>query len=132
MNNSMRTQVETLKNRDAEIRKLQTLVSSATAEKEKAIAENTEKCNAEIEAVKAQYEQRIAQLEQEKLAACNFTDEQKYSVRLNAEKKQIQADYDAKLKEATKKAKAFVKKAKVLSDYKPAAIMNLDGVEDYK
>ncbi len=132
LNNSMRTQVETLKNRDAEIRKLQSLVNDSTVEKEKAIAENSEKCNAQIEAMKVQYEQRIAQLEQEKLAACSFTDEQKYSVRLEAEKKQIKADYDAKLKEATKKAKAFVKKAKVLSDYKPAAIMNLDGVEDYK
>ena len=53
-------------------------------------------------------------------------------VRLNAEKKAIQKDYDAKLSEATKKARKFVKKARVLVDDRPAAVLNLPDAELYK
>lgn len=131
LNNSMRTQVATLKSRDAEIKELKKIVEESTASKEKEISELTAKHNAEIEAMKAHYEEKIAQLEKEKIAACNFSDEQKFSARLEAEKEKIKADYDKQLKEATKKARSFVKKAKVLSDYKPESIAKLDGVEDY-
>ena len=82
--------------------------------------------------LKAKYEQKIESLENEKIAACTFTDEQKYTIRLNAEKKAIRKDYDTKLAEATKKAKKFVKKARVLVDDKPQALLNLPEANDYK
>ena len=55
-----------------------------------------------------------------------------YTIRLNAEKKAIRKDYDTKLAEATKKAKKFVKKARVLVDDKPQALLNLPEANDYK
>ncbi len=43
----------------------------------------------------------------------------------------MQRDYDAKLEKATKKAKKFVKKARVLVDDRPQTVLQLEGVEDY-
>ena len=45
--------------------------------------------------------------------------------------KAIQKDYDEKLKKAKKKAKAYVKKARVLIDYKPSKVLELDGADEY-
>ena len=86
----------------------------------------------QFEALKAKYEAKIEALEAEKVAACTFTDDQKYTIRLNSEKMAIQKDYDQKLAEATKKAKKFVKKARVLVDDKPQALLNLPESKDYK
>ena len=86
----------------------------------------------QIAELKASYDAKIDALENEKVAACNFNDEQKYTIRLNAEKKKIQQEYDAKLSEATKKAKKFVKKARVLVDDRPDALLNLPEAKDYK
>ena len=85
-----------------------------------------------IAKITADYEAKIAQLEAQTVAACNFSDEQKYTVRLNAEKKAMQKDYDAKLAEATKKARKFVKKARVLVDDRPQAVLNMPEAQDYK
>ncbi|MBE6824043.1 MAG: hypothetical protein E7513_01720 [Ruminococcaceae bacterium] len=132
LNNTLRTHVQNIKNRDEQIEKLQSAVDTANADRDSAIADITSKYEAQLEALKADYEHKLALKEQEKVAACSFTDEQKYSVRLNAEKKAIEADFEKQLKEAKKKAKAYVKKARVLIDYKPEKLLNLDETKDYQ
>lgn len=131
LNNTLRTHVQNIKNRDAKIAELQSAVDTANSDRESAIADITSSYEAKIEALKAEYEQKLANKEQEKLSACTFTDEQKYSVRLNAEKKALEDDYNKQLKEAKKKAKAYVKKARVLIDYKPEKLLELDDTKDY-
>ncbi len=132
LNNTLRTHVQNIKNRDEQIQKLQSAVDTANTDKNAAIADITSKYEAQIEALKADYEHKLALKEQEKIAACSFTDEQKYAVRLNAEKKSIQADFEKQLKDAKKKAKAYVKKARVLIDYKPEKLLNLEDTKDYQ
>ena len=87
---------------------------------------------AKMKEQQASYEAKIEALNAQIVAACDFTDDQKYTVRLNAERRAMQKDYDTKLAEATKKAKKFVKKARVLVDDKPQALLNLPEAEDYK
>ena len=132
LNNTVRAQVATLANREKEIKELKDRVYSAGVEKEAGIKAVREECDAKIAQLIADYDAKIAQLEAQTVAACNFNDDQKYTIRLNAEKKAIQQDYDKKLAEATKKAKKFVKKARVLVDDRPAAVLKLDGADDYK
>lgn len=85
----------------------------------------------EIANIRAEYEQRIAALQQQVVAACNFSDEQKYGIRLNAETKALEEDYNRKLEAATKKAKAFVKRAKVLIKKDPQELLNLEDSKLY-
>ena len=132
LNNSLRTQVAAMKFRDDEIADLKAQLELAEATKKAEIAAIREKHDAQTEELKAKYEKKIDALESEKVAACTFTDEQKYTIRLNAEKRAIQQDYDAKLAEATKKAKKFVKKARVLVDDRPQALLNLPEAKEYK
>ncbi len=131
LNNTLKTHVLNIKNRDKQITELQSAVDTANADKESAIAEITASYEAKIQSLVSDYEQKLANKEQEKLSACTFTDEQKYSVRLNAEKKALEDSYNKQLAEAKKKAKAYVKKARVLIDYKPEKLLALDETKDY-
>ena len=132
LNNSLRTQVAAMEFRDKEIKDLKAQLETAELTKQAEIAAIRAKYEEQIAGMQSQYEVKIDSLENEKVAACTFSDDQKYTIRLNAEKKAIQKDYDVKLAEATKKAKKFVKKARVLVDDKPQALLNLPEAEDYK
>ena len=132
LNNSIANLVASTSLREKEISDLKDQVYSANVAKDAGIKAVRDEYEAKIEDIKASYEAKIEQLEAQTVSACNFTDDQKYTVRLNAEKKAIQKDYDAKLAEATKKAKKFVKKARVLVDDKPQALLNLKEADDYK
>lgn len=132
LNNSLQTQIAAMKFRDDHISELQAQLETAELTKQAEIKAIRAKYEDQIAELKAKYEQKIESLENEKIAACTFTDEQKYTIRLNAEKKAIRKDYDTKLAEATKKAKKFVKKARVLVDDKPQALLNLPEANDYK
>ena len=132
LNNSLRTQVAAMTFRDDEIASLKAKIETDQAVKEAEIAAIRSKHDEEIAALKAKYEAKIEALEAEKVAACTFTDDQKYTIRLNAEKTAIQKEYDQKLAEATKKAKKYVKKARALVDDKPQALLNLPESKDYK
>ncbi|MBQ3417827.1 MAG: hypothetical protein IJH32_08325 [Ruminococcus sp.] len=132
LNNTVRAQVATLQNREAQIKELQEKVYSASVERDAGIKAVRDECDEKIRQLSESYEAKIAQLEAQTVAACNFNDDQKYTIRLNAEKKALQQDYDKKLAEATKKAKQFVKKARVLVDDRPAAVLKLDGADDYR
>ncbi len=132
LNNSLRTQIAAMTFRDDRIKELEAQHETDEATKNAEIAAIRSKYDKQIEELKAKYDAKITSLESEKVAACTFTDEQKYTIRLNAEKKKIQQDYDAKLAEATKKAKKFVKKARVLVDDRPDALLNLPEAKDYK
>ena len=132
LNNSLQTQVAAMTSRDAQIKELTAQLETAKDIKNAEIAAVRAKYEEQIAALTAKYDAKIEALENEKLAACSFTDDQKYTIRLNAEKKSIQKDYDLKLAEATKKAKKFVKKARVLVDDKPQALLNLPEANDYK
>lgn len=131
LSNTVATYVASFEKREQRMKELEAKLSTADLEKEAGMKAVRAECDAKIAQISADYEAKIAQLEAQTVAACNFTDEQKYTVRLNAEKKAIQKDYDAKLSEATKKARKFVKKARVLVDDRPAAVLKLPGVEDY-
>lgn len=131
LNNTLKTHVLNIQNRDKKITELQSAVDTANADKESAIAEITASYEAKIQSLVADYEQKLLNKEQEKLSACTFTDEQKYSVRLNAEKKALEQNYNKQLADAKKKAKAYVKKARVLIDYKPEKLLALDETKDY-
>jgi hypothetical protein len=98
-----------MKFRDQEIKELNAQLETKEATKQAEIKAVRAKYEDQIAELKAKYEQKITSLESEKVAACTFTDDQKYTIRLNAEKKAIQKDYDEKLAVATKKAKKFVK-----------------------
>ena len=132
LNNSLQTQIAAMKFRDDQIADLKAQLETAELTKQAEIKAIREKYEQQIAEMKAKYEQKIDSLENEKVAACTFTDDQKYTIRLNAEKKAIQKDYDEKLAVATKKAKKFVKKARVLVDDKPQALLNLPEADDYK
>ena len=132
LNNSLQTQIAAMKFRDDQIADLKAQLETAELTKQAEIKAIREKYDQQIDAMKAKYEQKIDSLENEKVAACTFSDEQKYTIRLNAEKRAMQKDYDTKLAEATKKAKKFVKKARVLVDDKPQALLNLPETKDYK
>ena len=131
LSNTVATYVASFEKREQRMKELEAKLSTADLEKEAGMKAVRAECDAKIAQISADYEAKIAQLEAQTVAACNFTDEQKYTVRLNAEKKAIQKDYDAKLSEATKKARKFVKKARVLVDDRPQAVLNLPDVEKY-
>ena len=131
LSNTVNTYVASFEKREQRMKELESKVYSAQVEKEAGMKAVREECDDKIAKITAEYEAKIAQLEAQTVAACNFTDEQKYTVRLNAEKKAMQKDYDAKLSEATKKARKFVKKARVLVDDRPAAVLKLPDAEKY-
>lgn len=132
LNNSLRTQIAAMTSRDNTIAELREQLQAAESSKQAEIAAIRAQYEEQIANLQSQYEVKIVSLENEKIEACTFSDDQKYTVRLNAEKKAIQKDYDTKLAEATKKARKFVRKAKVLVDDKPQALLNLPEAEDYK
>ena len=131
LNNSLRTQVAAMSFRDQEIADLKAQLETAEQTKKAEIAAIREKYEQQIENMQSKDEVKIDSLENEKVAACTFSDDQKYTIRLNAEKKNIQKDYDEKLAEATKKARKFVKKARVLVDDRPDALLNLPEAKNY-
>ncbi len=131
LSNTVATYVASFEKREQRMKELEDKVYAANVEKDAGIKAVREECDAKLAQLSEEYEAKIAQLEAQTVAACNFTDDQKYTVRLNAEKKAMQKDYDAKLADATKKARKFVKKARVLVDEKPAAVLNLPDVEKY-
>ena len=115
-----------------EAEKMREQIAVAKARNEADIKAAREECDARIAAMKKEYEKKIDELEAQAVAAARFTDEQKYTLRLNAEKKAIQRKYDDKLSKATKKAKKFAKKARVLIDLDPRYVLDLEGAEEYK
>ncbi len=131
LNNTLRTQVASITAKDAKISELESVVENAKAEKDSAIAQITAQYEAKLQQMQADYEQKLELKEQEKLAACTFTDEQKFSILLNNEKKILKNQYDKDLAVATKKAKAYVKRARVLIDYKPEKLLALEETKDY-
>ena len=131
LNNSLRTQIAAMKFRDDQIAELQAQLETAELTKQAEIKAIREKYEKQIADMQSQYEVKIDTLENEKVAACTFSDDQKYTIRLNAEKKALQKDYDEKLAVATKKAKKYVKKARVLVDDKPEALLNLPETKNY-
>lgn len=131
LNNSLRTQIAAMTFRDEQIADLKAQLETAELTKQAEIKAIREKYEEQIANLQSQYEIKIDSLENEKVAACTFSDDQKYTIRLNAEKKAIQRDYDVKLADATKKAKKFVKKARVLVDDKPQALLNLPEAKEY-
>lgn len=131
LNNSLRTQIAAMTFRDEQIADLKAQIETNEAIKQAEIAAIREKYEQQIADMQSQYEIRIDTLESEKVAACTFSDDQKYTIRLNAEKREIQKDYDEKLAVATKKAKKFVKKARVLVDDHPDDLLNLPEAKDY-
>ena len=132
LSNTVATYVASFDRREQRIKSLESQLYSAKVEKDAGIKAVRDEYEEKIAQISAAYEAKIERLEAQTVAACNFTDDQKYTVRLNAEKKAIQKDYDAKLSEATKKARKFVKKARVLVDDRPAAVLNLPDAELYK
>ena len=132
LNNTVSAYVASFEKREAEMQGLRDQVYSAGVEKEAGIKAVREECDARIAELTAQYEAKIAQLEAQTVAACSFTDDQKYTIRLNAERKAMQKAYDEKLAAATKRAKAFVKKARVLVDDRPGVVLTLPGADEYK
>ena len=131
LNNSLQTQIAAMKFRDDQIADLKAQLETAELTKQAELAAVREKYEQQIADIESRYEMKIDTLENEKVAACTFSDDQKYTIRLNAEKKAIQKDYDVKLAEATKKAKKYVKKARVLVDDKPEALLNLPETKHY-
>ena len=101
------------------------------AKHDKKVKKLASEYEAKLEALKAEYERKLADKDKEIVAAQGFTDKQKYESRLKAETKAIQNKYNKDLKQARKKAKAFVAKAKLLVDYKPEKILDLESVEDF-
>ena len=132
LNNSIANLVASTSLREKEISDLKDQVYSANVAKDAGIQAVRDEYEAKMKEQQASYEAKIEALNAQIVAACNFTDDQKYTVRLNSEKRSIQKDYDKKLAEATKKAKKFVKKARVLVDDKPQALLNLKEADDYK
>ena len=132
LNNTVQAYVASFAKRDAQIADLKDQVYAANVAKDAGIKAVRAECDDKIAELTASYEAKIAQLEAQTVAACTFTDDQKYTIRLNAEKKSIQKNYDVKLAEATKKAKKFVKKARVLIDDMPDKVLTLEGADDYK
>lgn len=132
LNNSLQTQVAAMNFRDQEIADLKAQLETAELTKQAEIKAIRAKYEEQIENLKSQYEVKLDSLENEKIAACTFSDDQKYTIRLNAEKKAIQKDYDTKLADATKKARRYVKKARVLVDDKPQALLDLPETKYYK
>ena len=101
------------------------LLKGFTAEQIDQVTRGYAKYEEQIAALTAKYDAKIEALENEKLAACSFTDDQKYTIRLNAEKKSIQKDYDQKLAEATKKANEA-------AAYKAAPIKDTVSFEEFE
>ena len=132
LNNTVAAYVASFAARDERIAELEQQVYSKDVEKDAGIQAVREEYEQKIALISADYEQKIAQLEAQTVAACKFSDDQKYTVRLNAEKKAMQKNYDAKLAEATKKAKKFVQKARVLIDDNPEAVLRIEGAKDYR
>ena len=132
LNNSIANLVASTSLREKEISDLKDQVYSANVAKDAGISAVRDEYEAKMKEQQASYEAKIEALNAQIVAACDFTDDQKYTVRLNAERRAMQKDYDTKLAEATKKAKKFVKKARVLVDDKPQALLNLPEAEDYK
>ena len=131
LSNTVNTYVASFEKREQRMKELESKVYSAQVEKEADMKAVREECDDKIAKITAEYEAKIAQLEAQTVAACNFTDDQKYTVRLNAERKAMQKEYDKKLAEETKKARKFVKKARVLVDDRPAAVLKLPDAEKY-
>lgn len=132
LNNSIANLVASTSLREKEISDLKDQVYAANVAKDAGISAVRDEYEAKMKEQQASYEAKIEALNAQIVAACDFTDDQKYTVRLNAERRAMQKDYDTKLAEATKKAKKFVKKARVLVDDKPQALLNLPEAEDYK
>ena len=132
LNNSIANLVASTSLREKEISDLKDQVYSANVAKDAGISAVRDEYEAKMKEQQASYEAKIEALNAQIVAACDFTDDQKYTVRLNAERRAMQKDYDTKLAEATKKAKKFVKKARVLVDDKPQALLNLPEANDYK
>lgn len=132
LNNTVAAYVATFAQRDAEIADLKQQVYAAEVARDAGIKAVREEYEARLASQKAEFEARIESLEAQVAAACTFSDEQKYTIRLNSEKRAMQKSYDEKYAAATKRAKKFVQKARVLVDDMPEAVLSLEGADEYK
>ena len=131
LNDTIAIHISNIKERDKQIKQQNAAIKSANKDKDAAVSDITVKYETQLKELRAMYEKQLADKDKEIAAANSFTDEQKYESRLNLATKAMQKDYDEKLKKAKKKAKAYVKKARVLIDYKPSKVLELDGADEY-
>lgn len=132
LNKTASAHISEIKAKDNQLAQKDKALKSAGKNKEKALEKLTSEYEAKIKALKAEYERKLSDKDKEIAVAQGFSDKQKYESKLKAETKAIQDSYNKDLKKAKKKARAFVKKAQVLIDYKPSKILELENVEDYQ
>lgn len=131
LNDTIAVHISNLKERDKQIKKQTAQIKSASKDKESAVAEVTAKYEAQLKALESQYKAQLAEKDKEIALASSFNDAQKYESRLKKETKAIKDKYNKDLKQAKKRARAYVKKARVLIDYKPALVLDLENTDEY-
>ena len=131
LNDTIAIHIANIKERDKQIKQQKGEISSANKDKESALAAMKADYESQLAALKAEYEAKLKAKDVEIATASAFTDEEKYASRLDANTKAIKDDYNKKLKKAQKRAKAYVKKARVLVDYKPQMLLDLEDTKEF-
>ena len=131
LNDTIAVHISNIKDRDKQIKKQSAEIKSAKKDKDSAISEITAKYEAQLKALEAQYKKQLADKDREIKEAASFTDAQKYETRLKAETKSIKDKYNKDLKQARKRARAYVKKARVLIDFAPEKVLELENTDEF-
>lgn len=131
LNKTVSAHIANLKAKDSELTKKDKAIKNVEKSKDKAMAKLTSDYEAKLKALEDEYEAKLKAKDSEIAAAKGFTDEQKYEAKLKAATREIEDKYNKNLKKAKKKARAFAQKAKLLLDYKPEKILDLENAEDY-
>lgn len=131
LNDTIAIHIANIKERDKQIKQQNAAINSASKDKDAAVAAVKADYEAQLNALKADYEAQLKAKDQQIAAVSAFTDEQKYASRLDANTKAIKDDYNKKLKKAQKRARAYVKKARVLVDYKPQLLLDLEETKEF-
>ncbi len=131
LNDTIAVHISNIKDRDKQIKKQTAQIKSAKKEKDSAIAEITSKYEAQLKALESQYKKQLEEKDREIAQAASFTDAQKYESKLKAETKAIKDKYNKDLKQARKRARAYVKKARVLIDFAPEKVLELENTDEF-
>lgn len=131
LNDTIAVHISNIKDRDKQIKKQTAQIKSAKKDKDSAIAEITSKYEAQLKALEAQYKMQLDEKDREIREASSFTDAQKYESRLKAETKAIKDKYNKDLKQARKRARSYVKKARVLIDFAPEKVLELENTDEF-
>ena len=131
LNDTIAIHIANVKERDKQIKQQTAAINSASKDKDAAVSAVKADYESQLAALKADYEAQLKAKDQQIASVSKFTDEEKYATRLKAETKAIKADYDSKLKKAQKRAKAYVKKARVLVGYKPQLLLDAEETAEY-